>query len=272
MLRIKQQYNELQQTLERREAFLRVLAHDMRNPLAGIVLYAQLLEKRGELSAGQKQYLHMVQAEAQQLRLLLDQMQLLSRLHQGEHKIRPQLTDFRLLLREVTHKYFSATDLETAELTIKLPSTPMPRVLIDRTLLKHLLEILISNAMRFTPRQSTVTLELTTSNVALSSGATPTSAMIENGHYPNLQMIITDQGPPIPETALQILYEHVERWDILAPERAGMGVGLALCKMIAEINAGRLETTNCSPVGVRYTLELPIPETEWNPHHQGMIG
>ncbi|MEZ4725798.1 MAG: hybrid sensor histidine kinase/response regulator [Caldilineaceae bacterium] len=261
MLRIKQQYNNLQQILQQRETFSRVLLHDMRNPLTGIVLYTQLLQKRSELTAEQQQYLQLMQEEAQRLRLLFDQMQLLNKLQQQEQKIRWQLTDLRTLLSEVIAKYAPVADTKALILSANIPHTPVPQVAADRSLLHHLLDILVGQALRFAPTQTTVQLALT---IVHTSSLWTKSNMVSA--LPAVQVAVTDQGPLLTTTVLDNIYEDVEQWDVLAPERPGLGVSLALCKMIAEIHEGHLAITSSSTDGATVAVALPISASEWAPH------
>jgi two-component system, sensor histidine kinase and response regulator len=251
MVRMKQQYDTFQATLRRRELFASVLLHDMRNPLSGISLYAQLLQKRGELNHVQQQYLRLIREESQRLRLLFEQMQLLNKLQQGQQKIRRQLIDIRLLLLDVAAQYATTADTVAVELAVAIPQTPLPRLSIDRSLLQHMIEQLISHALRFAPNRSTVKVEIATT--------------LEADAYPVLQIAVTDQGPPLATTALDDIYEQVEQWDLTTPERPGSGVTMALCKMIVEAHEGRLFIQNQTTGEISFVTELPIPETEWRP-------
>lgn len=257
MLRLKHQYNALQQLLQRGETFSRILVHDMRNPLSGIVLYTQLLQKRGDLSSEQQQCLRSIHDESQRLRLLLEQMQLLNRLQQGQHKLRRQLTDMRDLFWEVMAKHQPDVEEQHIVLAINVPHTPIPHVLIDRSLVQHLLEILLSTAIHFTPVGAQLTVEM---SAFLTS--TVGEIALADERKPMLQLTMIDQGPALPHQILDDLYQHIEAWDVLAAERPGIGVSLALCKMIAEIHAGQFALANASPTGVSFSIAIPIAEED----------
>lgn len=257
MLRLKHQYNALQQMLQRSETFSRILVHDMRNPLSGIVLYTQLLQKRGDLNREQQQCLRSIHDESQRLRLLLEQMQLLNRLQQGQHKLRRQLTDMRDLFWEVMAKHQPDVEGQHIALVINVPHTPIPHVLIDRSLVQHLLEILLNTAIHFTPVGAQLTVEM---SAFLTSTVGETALADER--KPMLQLTVIDQGPALPRQILDDLYQHIEAWDVLAADRPGIGVSLALCKMIAEIHEGQFALVNDRPTGVSFAIALPIAEEE----------
>jgi two-component system, sensor histidine kinase and response regulator len=246
---------------EQHASFERRLIHDMRNPLSGIVLYTQLLQKRGEYNVEQQQFLGLIYEEAQRMRILLDQMQLLHKLQQGRHNLHRQLTDLRVLLHKLIATYQPTLAAQERPWLVSIPNPPLPQLLINRLLIQHLLEILLSHAARFTPVEAQLTVEM-----AMTFSATPKQTVRQFGAAPFLQITITDQGPPIPEQVLLDLHEYVEKWDVVVAERAGMGVSLALCRMIADIHEGTLSVANHTLRGVSFTLTLPIPEREWLPY------
>ena len=93
MIQTTDQSYFIQPIVQQREAFARRLLHDMRNPLAGIVLNTQLLQARGEYNAQQQRFVNQILAEAERLRYLLDHMGLLNKLQQGQQCLRRQRTD-----------------------------------------------------------------------------------------------------------------------------------------------------------------------------------
>lgn len=248
----------LQPTVQQRETFARLLVHDMRNPLSGIVLSAQLLQKRGDCNAEQERFLNQILAEAQRLRTLLDQMQLFNKLQQGQQRLRRQRTDPRPLLREAINKGRSAQSMQGRDLLITIPTAPIPQLLINRPLLQRLFDILLDHAIRFTPEAATITVDM---RVAV--GDLGKESVHKENMLPLVQITITDQGPSLPEQVLPNLYELVEKWDVVVSERIGIGLSLALCQMIAEIHDGTFTITNHRPQGVCYGLLLPIPASEW---------
>lgn len=244
---------------QQHDTFARLLVHDMRNPLSGIVLYTQLLQRQGEYNAEQQRCLAQIQAEAQRLRTLLDQMELINKLQQGTQPMRRQLTDLRPLLRNSVSKCSALLPAQDRELRVTIPNAPMPQLLVNRPLIQQLLEILLSHALRFTPAHTGVTVEMAI------------CANTRYGDAPLVQISMMDQGPPIPEQVLANLYEAVERWDVTVSARAGAGLALALCKMIAEAHEGTLLIANHRPNGVRFVVTLPIAESEWRPYDSWLV-
>lgn len=260
MIRTIDQSYAIQPIVQQHENFVRLLVHDMRNPLSGIVLYTQLLQTRGECNAEQQRFLSQILAEAHRLRALLDQMQLLNKLQHGNPCLRRQRTDLRALLRESINKGESVL-VQGKELLTTIPTAPIPQLLVNRTLVQHLLDILLNHAIHFTPAYGRITVDISVT----------ADVMHEGNRYNEsrctwMQLTIIDQGPPLPDKVLTDLYEFVEEWDVIVSDRAGIGLSLALCQMIAEVHEGTLTITNHQPQGVCYVLALPIPDSEWAPH------
>jgi signal transduction histidine kinase len=261
MIRTTDQSYAIQPLVQQRENFARLLVHDMRNPLSGIVLYAQLLQTRRECTEEQERFLSQILAEAHRLRTLLEQMQSLNKLQQGQQCLFRQQTDLRALLRESISKCESAAALQNKELCVTIPTAPIPKLLVNRPLLQHQLTILLNHAIHFTPERGLITVEM-----GVTVDVIHRSSLYKESRRPLVQLTITDQGPPLPAQVLPDLYEFVEVWDVIVSYRAGIGLSLALCQMIAEAHEGTLIITNHPPQGVCYRLTLPIPDSEWAPY------
>ena len=259
MLRNRHQYESLQRKFKIGNNFSRVLLHDMRNPLAGIMLYGQLLDKQFKSTSAHKPYLTSIQKETKQLHTLLDQMQLLHKLQQEQQGKRRQNVDLRPILRDTVAKYHHKAKNKGIELVTNLPTFPFPVVCIDRFLIESLIEISVSSAIQFAPVQTTIAIDLTI--------AFPTSTEVRLPNLaepPVLRLAIADQGPTLPDSILADVCANVELWDLLAPDRPGIGVVMGLCKMIVEVHGGNLKVNDTThTTGVTLVVELPIPEESW---------
>lgn len=261
MIRTTDQAHSLQPVVQQHETFARRLVHDMRNPLAGIMLNTQLLQVRGEHTAEQQRFLSQILAEAERLRNLLDYMGLLNKLRRGQQCLRRQRTDPRTLLREAIQQWDTALPRQDKEIRVTIPTAPIPQLFVNRTLLQRLLGILLNHAIQFTPDRAAITVDLSVTVDPLHK-----ESIYQEQRRPLVQITITDQGPPLPEQVLLDLYEFVEEWDVLVSNRAGIGLSLALCQMIAEVHDGTFTIANNQPCGACYILTLPIPDSEWTPY------
>jgi signal transduction histidine kinase len=110
----------------------------------------------------------------------------------------------------------------------------------DPHLLRRALFNLLDNATRFAPEGSCITIR------ARSSGD-PAGCVIS----------ISDQGPGVPETLKEQIFSRLFQAD--APQRAqgGKGLGLAFCKLVAELHGGSIRVDGVEPQGSQFILELP---------------
>ena len=104
--------------------------------------------------------------------------------------------------------------------------------------LEQLLYHLLSNAFKFTPKGGTVTVELRRSGK-------------------HLLLSVTDTGCGIPEERLENLFDRYNHPELMDPFPHGLGLGLPLCRRIAEGHGGALMAESHVGKGSRFTLSLP---------------
>lgn len=114
---------------------------------------------------------------------------------------------------------------------------------VDPRLLEQLLFHLLSNAFKFTPSGGTVTVELRVQSR-------------------RVLLSVTDTGQGIPPERLASLFDSYLHTDHLNPPPCGMGLGLALCRRIAERHGGMLMAESQVGRGSRFTLSLPDRQVE----------
>ncbi len=124
-------------------------------------------------------------------------------------------------------------------------SCALPRHIcaVDAQLLEQLLFHLLSNAFKFTPSGGTVTVELRV-------------------HSRRVLLSVTDTGQGIPPERLASLFDGYLHMERQAPAPCGMGLGLSLCRKIAERHGGMLMAESQVDKGSRFTLSLPDRQVE----------
>jgi signal transduction histidine kinase len=102
---------------------------------------------------------------------------------------------------------------------------------------------LLENAVRYSPSGSRVRVE------------------IENGDHNGVQITVVDSGPGIPPEQLPKIFERFHRGDASrSRETGGFGLGLAICKAIAEAYGGSIEASSSPTGGARFVVQLPLAE------------
>lgn len=235
--RITEQLAKLRQTDALRRELVANVSHDLRTPLASLQGYLETLTlKRGELSGKEKRnYIEIATRHAVHLSELVDDLFELAKLEANE--IRPHLEPFALqeLVQDVIQKFELKARQHGVHLIQHLEKDP-PFVLGDVGLIERVLDNLLDNALRHTPRGGTVTVVLTT-------------------HDDTVSLEVVDTGCGIAPKDIPHIFE---RFYVSAePERKGTGLGLAIARNIVELHGGVISATSKLNKGTVFTFDLP---------------
>lgn len=110
---------------------------------------------------------------------------------------------------------------------------------VNAAALEQLLFHLLSNAMKFTPDGGTITVEL-------------------HADGKQARLAVADNGPGIPEDRLPMLFDRYLHGDVIDPSPSGLGLGLPLCRRIAQRHGGVLLAESQPGKGSRFTCALPL--------------
>ncbi|MFN7957369.1 MAG: ATP-binding protein [Holophagaceae bacterium] len=134
---------------EEKNSMLGIAAHDLRNPLNAIGLYAELLARNGgEGPEGPAQRIGKLVGE---MSMLVERLLNSSRIDAGQISLQMQSVDPCLLLREVAERHRTAAEAKGLLLELDLPPEGAPELLADPFHLMEVLDNLVSNALKFTP-------------------------------------------------------------------------------------------------------------------------
>lgn len=217
---------DIHQMLEAKRALLLAISHELRSPLTRARLHTELLPEEGEAGTRRAALLRELQEMAELVTDLLES----ERLGQGHAALHREPTDLAALLREVLQD--AAVDLDA--------DAALPLLPLDRARMRLLARNLVDNALRHGDAQRRPQVRL----VAGDGGVVLT---------------VRDFGPGVDERVLPQLAEPFFRPDA-ARERAtgGVGLGLYLCKLVAQAHGGRLALRNAQP-GLAAEVFLPMP-------------
>lgn len=233
-------YLEAQQAVTDREAFLSIASHELKNPLAGLLGRAQLLQRRIKRAAPMEQ-LHddvdRILEQGNRLNILLTELLDLSRLAEGQLEIQVQPVDIGQLLDDVA----TAIQSTTTRHRLILQRTIDPLVIDgDPRRLEQALVNLLNNAVKYSPDGGTITIQATHS---------PTE----------LAIAIQDQGIGIPQNAIPHLFNRFYR---VASDRqhmiVGSGIGLYVVKEIIIAHHGSITVESSEGAGTTFRIRLPM--------------
>ena len=229
---------ELRETDRRKDEFLGMLAHELRNPLAAVMNAGDLLHRTvGEPHA--QRLIGVVRRQARALARMVDDLLDVSRVTLG--KI--QLAREPMMLGEaVTRGVEAGRDGATrAGLTLEVHVDADPVwVNADMTRLEQVVMNLLTNAIKFTPSGGRITIE---------AGGTNGQAVIT----------VRDTGIGIPGHLLPRVFDLFAQGDTsLDRSRSGLGIGLALVKQIVSLHGGTVTAASGGPnTGSEFVVRIP---------------
>lgn len=238
VLRIKQQYDDLQAALHMREDLAHMIVHDMRTPLSAIIGYSDLLLMQNKLASEQAETINKISTQARRLNSFINDMLMVAKMEAEQLIVNRTPVDIGQLIRRATESHEVVAHSKGIEFILNLPPESQ-KVSVDKNLFQRLLDNLISNALKYSPPKSVVTLSL----------------KYLQGTNPQFQLNVLDQGIGIaPEDRERIF----DKYAIAALKHKGsqVGLGLAFCKMVADAHQGRIYVEANKPVGSVFTVEI----------------
>ncbi len=239
MLRIKQQYENLQAMLKLREDMANMVVHDLRNPLSIIMFGLQLLKNPNYPKEKQNRKLDQIYGSAQRLQLLIDDLLKMALLESGKLRLKRKNVEISSLIQSVISNLKAIAAQKNQSLISKLPKTSGRMVCVDANLIQRTIDNLLSNAIKFSPDNSQIVVNL---------------EILNSGGY-KIQVI--DSGPGVPEAIQQKIFDKYEIGKTIS-DTSQIGLGLAFCKMVVEAHGGEIGVTNNQSQGAIFEIILPI--------------
>ena len=149
MLRIKQQYDHLKETLQMRDDMSKMIVHDLRNPIGNIALACELL-LQGELNEKQRKKAEQISDSWQRLSALTDDLLIMAKMESGKLKLNPTSIDINDLVNKIVDDFTQVATHNNIQLVAQL-SEVNKNISIDANLFRRLIENLLSNAIKFSP-------------------------------------------------------------------------------------------------------------------------
>lgn len=228
-------FDSAQRALAARDEFLSIAAHELRTPLTTLRGRIQLLQRRltGSLPAQDLESIAIMRRQMDRLTRMVNDLLDLSRLTAGRLLPQPERVDL------VTLAHIATEEFATTQHPIHfMAGVPELNGFWDPWQLDQVLANLLSNAIRYSPPGSPITMRAT-----------------RDGETAQLDVI--DQGSGIPAGELERIFERFYRGE--KQDRAGFGLGLSICRQIISDHGGTLVGTSEGPgTGATFTIRLPL--------------
>jgi signal transduction histidine kinase/CheY-like chemotaxis protein len=220
--------------------FLAVMSHEIRTPLNGVLGVAALMEKKLEQEELRPYVRTVIDSGQSLLRLLTDALDM-SRASAGMLTLEEEPLDLTVLAQDIDALWRARAEEKALSLRVDTILSDGAWVRADGMRLKQLLNNLIGNALKFTQTGGVV--------------ATIESGMV-NGVL-RVELTVDDSGPGVPEAAAATIFEPFNTGKA-GREGAGAGLGLAICRQIAERMGGAIGLTTSPQGGARFQVTLPL--------------
>jgi CheY-like chemotaxis protein len=232
----------------RKDEFLAILAHELRNPLAPISMGLELLRQPGVDAATHEWTREVMERQVQHLVRLVDDLLDVSRITRGKIELRKEVVELRGIVAGALEMVQPQIDEKRHELVVSLPEHPI-RLLVDPVRLTQVIGNLLSNAAKYTPPGG---------RVSLSGERTEGMAMI----------CVRDTGIGIAPEMLPRVFELFTQAKTQGGQ-GGLGIGLTLVKSLVEMSGGTVEAHSPGPgKGSEFIVRLPLVSVD----HAGEIG
>lgn len=226
--------------VRRRDEFLAMLSHEVRNPLAAIRSAASLLAREDIDGNVRRRAGDVFDRQFQHLTHILDDLLDVARISRGKLEIVKERVDLNQVVRDAVEEAAPLIGKREHRLQVDLP----PRkvwVEGDATRLEQVVVNLVNNAAKFTPPQGHIFVNVVAGPM-------------------EVEVCVRDDGPGIAEDLLPHVFEpFVQGKQSLARNEGGLGIGLALVHTIVLLHGGRVCVgPNPAGQGVAFTVKLPV--------------
>jgi PAS domain S-box-containing protein len=238
------QRKEMEQAIadanRRKDEFLAVLSHELRNPLAPVRSSLAVLSRAEPGGEQARRMLAIIDRQVNHLVRLVDDLLDVTRISRGKVQLQLERLELGGLVRRTVEDHRSAFAARGVELEARVTTSPM-LMMADRTRLAQLIGNLLGNAAKFTPTGGRVDVSLE-----------------REGQQAVLK--VTDTGVGISRAVLERLFEPFMQADrTLDRAHGGLGLGLAVVKGLVELHRGTVSAASSGAgAGAEFTVRLPV--------------
>jgi signal transduction histidine kinase len=233
-------YQQARQEAQRKDEFLAMLAHELRNPLGAICTAAELMRLCGVSDPTLSHARDVIERQSRHMKRLIDDLLDISRVMRGKIELRREPLDLAALVRDAVQSMRPAVETGNHELSVCLPPEPLT-VQADPTRLAQVVVNLLDNAAKYTRPGGQIWLDV------CREGKEGVVRVRDNGIGIDPQML-----PRVFD-----LFAQDDR--SLARSRGGLGIGLTLVRILAEMHGGNVRAASTGlEQGSEFEVRLPL--------------
>ena len=234
---------QLREADRRKDEFIAMLAHELRNPLAPIRTGLELIRVSGNTPAAVDRVRGMIERQVAHMVRLIDDLLDVSRITSGKIQLQREPTPLSSLLTSAIDANRAAIAAKQIHLAVGVPES-LCVLDVDPTRFIQVISNLLHNAAKFTDPGGFIRV------FAHVDG--------EGGAAPSLTLSVTDSGIGIPADFLPRVFDLFTQVD-RESSQPGLGIGLALARRLVEMHGGQIEVRSDGPGhGSEFVIRLPV--------------
>jgi len=246
---VKDQAAHLTDLHRRKDEFLAMLGHELRNPLAPIANAVHVLRLQNDENPLQQKAHVIIERQVAQLTRLIDDLLEVSRITTGRIHLRRTMVSVNGVIERAIESARPLLDQRGHELTVTLPSQSV-LLYADAARLEQVFVNLLANAAKYTDEGGGVAITVT---VEGPDGQAPDECVVR----------VRDTGIGIAPELMPHVFELFTQADHSpGNSKGGLGIGLALVRRLVEMHGGRVEVRSEIGQGSEFVVHLPLEQQE----------
>ncbi|MGM0588899.1 MAG: hybrid sensor histidine kinase/response regulator [Bacteroidota bacterium] len=253
---LQRQKKQLEQLSKTKDEVLRIVSHDMRNPLNGVIGLSNMLRTEKEMidEDDEDELLEAIEQSGEQMLQIVNELLDAARIESEELTIHRERVDLETFLDKVIHLQRPTARHKNIALETKLHTSA--EVFIDRAKTAQILGNLISNAIKFTPEGGRVTIFADVVNAE--STKVDISEPVDC-----LELKVQDTGIGIPKEFQSTLFEKYGKHNRRGTQgESSSGLGLWIIKQFVDGQQGTITVDSEEGKGTTFTIHIPLIKDE----------
>ncbi len=236
--------DQISRYINSQREFVADAAHELRSPITAIQTSVEVTLAKPRSPAEYQEELETVSEQCQQLRHLVNQLLELAETDVADQSMGLQRVRFTELVEQSINVFAGVAEERGIAVVPDLQTNV--QIQANESRLRQVINNLLDNALKFSPRGGTVHVSLSSTDVGI-------------------QLRVADSGPGVPEQVQERIFDRFFQVDA-ARERdqsRGNGLGLSICKSIVELHGGRIDACN---TGTGLAVNVTFPAMSGSPH------
>jgi PAS domain S-box-containing protein len=232
---------------EEKNNFLSIAAHDLKSPINNIIGLISLIkmQKGNDLSSDQSEYIHYIQQACNNMQNLIINLLDINKIEQGINDVNPEKVNMSNLVKHHLHVFKESAAAKNIQLTLK-DHSPDINLVIDVSAMQRILENLLSNALKFSPKNKEVIIRILQ-------------------HEDVVKIEVEDGGPGIPPEEIGMLFKKFKKLSARPTDgESSTGLGLSIVKELVHLLKGKVYVESEVNKRTVFTIELPFENISYS--------